>query len=101
ERSAKHGTYRLDGLSVEETRAVGESNGYAGDEYAQLRRIRKAKVLQRHVLKYVFRQVVNEYRQQRKAAPEVDAVDAFCRSRHVPLAHFARPCGGGCCFLYR
>jgi hypothetical protein len=30
--------------------------------------------------------VVNEYRQQREAAPEVDAVDAFCRSRHVPLA---------------
>jgi hypothetical protein len=37
------------------------------------------------VLKYVFRHVVNEYRQQRKATPEVDAVDPFCRSRHVPL----------------
>jgi hypothetical protein len=28
--------------------------------------------------------VVNEYRQQPKAAPEVDTVDAFCRNRHVP-----------------
>jgi hypothetical protein len=49
-------------------------------------RIREAEVLLRHVLKYVFRQVVNEDRQQRKATPEVDAVDTFCRSRHVSFA---------------
>jgi hypothetical protein len=33
--------------------------------------------------------VVNEYHQQRKAAPEVDAVDAFCRSGHVPPPRFS------------
>jgi hypothetical protein len=36
------------------------------------------------VLKNVFRHVVNEYHQQRNAAPEVDAIDAFCWRGHVP-----------------
>jgi|SRR6516164_10107260 hypothetical protein len=42
------------------------------------------------MLKYAFRHVVNEYRQQREAAPEVDAVDAFRWSRHVPPPRFHR-----------
>src|SRR5258707_13032546 len=42
------------------------------------------------MLKYAFRHVVNEYRQQREAAPECDAVDAFRWSRHVPPPRFHR-----------
>src|SRR6266404_4053468 len=82
---AEHGAHRRAGLTVEETRAVGERDGYAGQEYEKLGSVGKPEIPLRNVLEHVLRQMVDEDRQQRKTAPEVDTVYPLRRSRHFPL----------------